>query len=258
MKTEELLYELLNATDNEQKKLLKSYYIKDLSLRQIIEETTGINKYTIAKYLNIQKQSKIILSHLLSYKYSIEDNNYKDLVLTTIKRSYQTPNSNLRVSKNNTKILVFFKRFLDFKISLTELPTYLGFITFIKANNIHIYKNNINTEYKNLINEWHNTLLIRLQTKDLRYIPFNYKSGQNVVLKYFLNILFNTKVPEYDILLDNYCKGIKLYILTRYKPEKIEVSERTERILSIEKVRNTIDNANQIVLTNFKNKFKKK
>ena len=259
MNTGELLYKILGATDNLQKNLYKYYFIDDLSINTINKINPNINKHTVKKYLNTQDQSAQILQYLLTNPVNISDKDiYKNLVLTTIKRSYQTPNSSLRVSRNTTKIINFFGRFIDNNISLTELPMYIGFILLIKSNNIHIYKLNINKKQLNTIKNWEDKLLIRLNTKDARYIPMNYKTGKAIILKYIFKIInsFNSNI---NIFLESFYSGIDLFVLTRYKPENFEIPLEllTDASINIGSLYNRIQENNTIVLENFKKKFRR-
>ena len=239
MNTEDL-YTILDAKDDIQKELYKLYYLDGLSINKIHKIDKRINKYTIKKYLNVKKQAILILIQALSG--NLNNNNSKKLIANAIKKTYQIQNSNYRISRNSTKIIKFFNMFDD----LQEMIIYLGFITFIKSNNINIISLN-----NNLIKKWvDNKILSKIHTKNSCYLPVNYKSGQTIVLNYFINFIKQTK--SY-FLLKPFYTGIELFITTRYKPIKIEIPDILKEIVDIK----FVETANNIVLNNFKNKFKR-
>ena len=261
----EKIFSLLETQELEYKQriLYENYFIKNKSIRQIIkefQESEGINKYTIAKYLNLNVQvPKLMISIFNGYFDDVEDReNLYNFVLGMIDKSYVMAKSYFRIGRTPVKIKKVFSEWMDRGLPLADLPIFLGFVMLLKNHNVCISRNTkaweeysqhhnvdktIYYKYLELLDQWEKSgmlKIIKTSTKSTRYMIINYASIRYNVLKYYTRFIEYCLLDEdYKVYFDRLYRkldyGIKMrimfmYVYNAFKTD--DVNEMLDELLS--------------------------
>jgi hypothetical protein len=244
MRTLDKIFLLIDKQEYKQEVLYENYFINNKSIRQIIREfkkSDSINKYTIAKYINLNVQvPKFMISIFSGYFDDVEDReNLYNFVLGMIDKSYVLAKSYFRIGRTPIKIKKVFSEWMDRGLPLADLPVFLGFVMLLKNHNVCVSVNkeawdeyakhhNIDRkmyyDYLKLLNDWVDAGMLKeitTSTKSTRYMIINYASIRYNVLKYYTRFIEYCLLDEdfkvyFDRLYRKLDYGIKMRIIFMY------------------------------------------